>query len=84
MLENMQRANARWRAMRSWRPALDVRFQDAPEENKREVVQTILTNLGVQEGRIASYQWKDPFGLLDMEPSGAFRYEWWAILDLNQ
>jgi site-specific DNA recombinase len=61
-----------------------IRFQDAADEGKREVVQTVLCNLGVQEGHIASYQYKDPFGLLEMESSGAFKNEWWAILDLNQ
>ncbi len=30
-------------------------------------------------GRIASYQWKGPFELLEMESSGAFRYQWWAM-----
>ena len=32
---------------------------------------------------ISSYQYKDPFGLLEMEPSGALKYEWWAMRDLN-
>ena len=58
-----------------------VRFQDAADENKREVLETVLCNLDVAGGHIASYQWKSPFGLLEMEPSGAFRNEWWAIVD---
>jgi hypothetical protein len=33
----------------------------------------------VEEGRIASYQWKDPFELLEMEPSGALKNKWWAM-----
>jgi hypothetical protein len=37
----------------------------------------------VEEGRIASYQWKGPFELLEMESSGAFLHSWWAIEDLN-
>ena len=36
-----------------------------------------------EDGRIASYQWKDPFALLEKEPSGAFKVPWWAIEDLN-
>jgi DNA invertase Pin-like site-specific DNA recombinase len=61
-----------------------LRFQDAADEDKREVIQTVLCNFDEQEGHIASYQYKDPFALLEKEPSGAFKYEWWAILDLNQ
>lgn len=33
---------------------------------------------------MVSYQQKDPFGVLEMDSSGAFCSEWWAILDLNQ
>lgn len=61
-----------------------IRFQAAADTDKREVLQTVLCNLDVQEGHIASYHWKGPFGLLEKEPSGAFKNEWWAILDLNQ
>ena len=60
-----------------------VTFQEVADEDKREVVRSVLCNVGVSEGRIASYQWKDPFGLLEMEPSGAFKNEWWAMRDLN-
>jgi len=56
-------------------------FQEASDNQKRDVLNTLLCNLDVQEGRIASYQWKGPFELLKMEPSGAFRYQWWAIVD---
>jgi len=35
----------------------------------------------VRFGHIASYQYKDPFGLLEMEPSGTFKNSWWAIVD---
>ena len=38
----------------------------------------------LEDSHTASYQYKDPFRLLEKEPSGAFKYEWWAILDLNQ
>jgi hypothetical protein len=32
---------------------------------------------------IASYQYKDPFGVLEMDSSGAFCHSWWALEDLN-
>jgi hypothetical protein len=38
----------------------------------------------VEEGHIASYQWKGPFELLEMESSGAFLHSWWAIRDALQ
>ena len=55
-----------------------VTFQEAPGANKAEVLQTLLWNLDVEDGRIASYQYKDPFGLLEMESSGAFIHQWWT------
>jgi len=36
-------------------------------------------NAGRNRGHIASYQWKDPFGVLEMDASGAFYSEWWAM-----
>ncbi len=33
---------------------------------------------------MASYQLKRPFESLRRDPKGAFRIQWWAILDLNQ
>jgi hypothetical protein len=36
------------------------------------------------DGRIASYQYKRPFGVLEQDSKGAFSHTWWAILDLNQ
>jgi hypothetical protein len=56
-----------------------VTFQDAAEEDRLEVLNSVLCYLDVEEGRIASYQWKDPFELLEMEPSGAFVHPWWAM-----
>ena len=32
-------------------------------------------------GETASYQWKDPFGALEMDSSGAFLQSWWAMVD---
>lgn len=71
------------RALAEHASSARVMFQAVADEDKREVVQSVLCNLEVSEGRIASYQWEDPFGLLEMEPSGAFRNEWWAMRDLN-
>jgi hypothetical protein len=38
----------------------------------------------VEGGRIASYQYKDPFGVLEKDASGAFLNVWWAETDLNR
>ncbi len=56
-----------------------VAFQEAPAARKREELQKVLCNLDVEEGHIASYQWKGPFELLEMESSGAFLHSWWAM-----
>ena len=56
-----------------------ITFLEAPDNQKRDVLNTLLCNLDVQEGRIASYQLKGPFELLEKEPSGAFKYQWWAM-----
>ena len=58
-------------------------FLNGDSEQQRDVLSTVLWNLKVEDGRIASYQWKDPFGFLEMEPSGAFCHPWWAMKDLN-
>ncbi|MDO9109003.1 MAG: recombinase family protein [Coriobacteriia bacterium] len=60
-----------------------ITFQGADETDRLEVLNSVLCYLGVQDGHIASYQYKSPFGLLEMEPSGAFKNSWWAIEDLN-
>lgn len=56
-----------------------VTFQGAAEEDRLEVLNSVLCYLDVEDGRIASYQWKGPFELLEMEPSGAFKHPWWAM-----
>ncbi|MDP2232491.1 MAG: recombinase family protein, partial [Actinomycetota bacterium] len=56
-----------------------IDFDAADDATKREVLAGVLCNLGVEDGHIASYQYKDPFGLLEMEPSGAFKNTWWAM-----
>ena len=61
-----------------------VRFADGTDEDRREIVSTVLCNLTVKDGRIASYQYKRPFGVLEQDSQGAFCHKWWAILDLNQ
>ena len=63
--------------------AARVTFEAGSDEVKREVLATVLSNLTVKEGRIASYQWKDPFGVLEMDSSGAFYQSWWARKDSN-
>jgi hypothetical protein len=35
----------------------------------------------VRDGGIASHQYKDPFGVLVRNSSGAFEHSWWAIVD---
>jgi len=54
-------------------------FQSAATEGKREVVETLLCNLLVEDGHISSYQYKDPFGVLQMDSSGVFKESWWAL-----
>jgi len=61
-----------------------LRFAGGTEEEKREVVSAVLCNLTVQDGRIASYQYKRPFGVLEQDSKGAFSHTWWAKEDLNR
>lgn len=56
-----------------------VAFEEGSEKQKQEVLAQLLCNARVKDGRIASYQYKDPFGVLEMDSSGAFIHEWWAI-----
>lgn len=58
-------------------------FSAGTDEQKREVLATVLCNAQVRDGEIVSYQWKDPFGVLKMDSSGAFCHPWWALEDLN-
>jgi hypothetical protein len=37
----------------------------------------------VEGGHIGFYQYKDPFGVLVKDSSGAFCESWWALEDLN-
>ena len=50
---------------------------DAP--TRRAVVSQLLWNLTLKDGRIASYQYKRPFAVLQKDPSGAFLSSWWAM-----
>ena len=50
---------------------------DAP--TRRKVVAQLLWNLTLKDGRIASYQYKRPFAVLEKDPSGAFLNTWWAM-----
>ena len=56
-----------------------VTFQGADASDRLEVLNSVLCYLDVEDGRIASYQWKGPFELLEMESSGAYKYQWWAM-----
>lgn len=58
-------------------------FANGDEVARREIASGLLCNLRVRDGRIASYQYKDPFGVLEMDSSGAFCRSWWAMKDLN-
>ena len=60
-----------------------ITFQGADEADRLEVLSSVLCYLGVEDGRIASYQRKGPFGFLEKDASGAFIHQWWAIEDLN-
>ena len=58
-------------------------FERGDLDLKRRTLAAVLCNATVEDGRIASYQYKDPFGVLEMSPEGAFCESWWAIQDLN-
>ncbi len=60
-----------------------IAFEQGSTEEKRETLATVLLNATVGEDGIASYQYKDPFGVLEMDSSGAFLHPWWAMRDLN-
>jgi site-specific DNA recombinase len=56
-----------------------VRFAGGTDEERREIVSSVLCNLTVKDGRIASYQYKRPFGVLEQDSKGAFSHSWWAL-----
>lgn len=60
-----------------------VAFATGDETARKKVVTALPCSPKVQDGRIASYQYKDPFGVLEMDSSGAFCHSWWALEDLN-
>ncbi len=60
------------------------RFAAADTQGKRDLLDTLLLNLEVDDRHIASYQYKRPFHVLEKDAKGAFLHLWWAILDLNQ
>lgn len=53
-----------------------IDFSCADEETRREILAGVLCNLLVQDGHIASYQWKDPFSVLEMDSERAFICTW--------
>ena len=54
-------------------------YADGDASTRRKVVSQLLCNLTVQDGNIASYQYKRPFAVLEKDPSGAFLNTWWAM-----
>lgn len=50
--------------------------QAADDATKREILSGAPCYLDVEDGHIGSYQWKGPFGVLEMDASGAFYSEW--------
>ena len=61
-----------------------IRFAQGDEDVRREVLSAVLCNLSLQDGEIASYQWKRPFEVLEKDPKGAFIHQWWPETDLNR
>lgn len=51
-------------------------FGSGSEQQKRELLATVLCNLTLEEGNIASYQYKRPFDALERDPEGAFICSW--------
>ena len=49
--------------------------------HRRGILSEVVCNLQVEDSHIASYRYGDPFGVLEMDSSGAFKHQWWAILD---
>ena len=65
------------RALASVAAGARVAFNEANGTQKREIIQTVLCNLDVKDGHIASHQYKDPFRVLEMDSKGAF-YSLWS------
>jgi site-specific DNA recombinase len=51
-------------------------FERADDGTKREILAGVLCNLEVEGGHIASYQWKDPFGVLEHDSERALISKW--------
>ncbi|MDO8915387.1 MAG: hypothetical protein Q7W16_04820, partial [Coriobacteriia bacterium] len=51
-------------------------FHNGSDEEKREVLATVLCYLQVSDRNIASYQYKRPFDVLKKDPEGAFCLAW--------
>jgi hypothetical protein len=58
-------------------------FCEGDLERKRRILNEVLLNATVEDGRITSYQWKSPFDVLEVDSEGALLCEWWALEDLN-
>ena len=68
-------------SMASQASSAHMNLQDAPDPRKGDALHAVLRNLDVEQGHIASYQWKGPFELLETESYGAFLHSWWAMVD---
>ena len=53
-----------------------IDFDKADDATKREILAGVLCNLQVEGGHIASYQWKGPFDVLEMDSERAFISKW--------
>jgi hypothetical protein len=56
-----------------------IAYATGDASTRRAVVSQLLWNLTLKDGRIASYQYKRPFAVLQKDPSGAFLSTWWAM-----
>jgi hypothetical protein len=49
-----------------------IDFEASDDESERAVLSAVLCNITVEGGHIVCYQYKDPFGVLAKDSSGAF------------
>ena len=55
-----------------------LRFRSGTEEERREVLKAVVSNMELRDGVIEDFQLKSPFEVLRMDSSGAFRLPRWA------
>ena len=59
------------RSLGATRARAHIDFEPPRSRPSAELLAAVLCNATVEDGRIASYQYKGPFGLLDRSPEGA-------------